>query len=425
MASNFIAFPARPCVLAGVQRASPKIEFAELGAMFFIQWMGLAAWFVPLTLVLNAHGLRSIQPFAFATGAVAAFVSPLFFGAVADRQMAPTRVLRWLCVATAVALTLANTAIQRGWNPLAVLGLIQVYAFCVAPTTSLSTTIAMAELRDPKREFGPIRAMGTMGWMAGCWLISLLGADASTLSGFSSALVWLGLAGFTLLLPDVPPPVSAQHLTLTQRLGLDALSLLKLSDHRVVFLTAALFSIPLAAFYPHTPQHLRDLGFMHPAAWMSLAQTTEIVAMFMLGALLLRWRLKWILTAGLVAGLLRYVFCALDGEGWLLAGVVLHGATYTLYFITAQIYINDRIDPAWKMRAQALLTLMVSGVGNLVGYLGCDVWFRACQRGSGTQWPLFWGGLAAAVAAVLIYFLIAYRGVGSGLLAARKVEAEG
>jgi nucleoside transporter len=406
-----------------VQRVNPKLEFAELGALFFIQWMGLAAWMVPLTLVLNAHGLQSIQPFAFATSATAAFLSPLFFGAMADRQMAPVRVLRWLCVATAVTLALVSAAIQWAWNRMAVLALIQVYALCVAPTTSLSTTIAMAELDDPKREFGPIRAMGTIGWMAGCWLVSLLGADTSTLAGFSGAIMWLGLAAFTLLLPEVPPPQSAQHLTLSQRLGLDAMSLLKHSDHRVVFLTASLLSIPLAAFYPYMPSHLRDAGFTHPSAWMSLAQTTEIVAMFTLGAFLARWRLKWILSAGLGFGVLRYVFCALNVKAWLLAGVVLHGITYTLFFTTAQIYINERVDPAWRTRAQALLTLVISGVGNLIGYLICGGWFRACQQPAGTQWPLFWGVLAAAVAAVLIYFLIAYHGVGSGLAPAKKVEA--
>jgi nucleoside transporter len=407
-----------------VQQVNPKLEFAELGALFFLQWMGLAAWFVPLTLVLNTHGLQRIQPMAFATSAIAAFVSPLFFGAMADRQMSPARVLRWLCLATAVALALACAAIQWHWPVLAVLALIQLYALCVAPTTSLSTTIAMAELRDPTREFGPIRAMGTFGWMAGCWLVSLLGADASTVSGFTGAVIWLVLAAFTLLLPDVPPPVSAQHLTLGQRLGLDALELLKLPDHRVVFLTAALFSIPLAAFYPYLPPNLRDAGFGHPTAWMSLAQTTEIVAMFSLGALLVRWRLKWILTAGLAFGVLRYALCALNGRAWLLAGVVLHGATYTLFFITAQIYVNERVDPAWRTRAQALLTVLVSGVGNLIGYLGCGAWFRACQQPAGPHWPRFWGGLMAAVMVVSIYFLIAYRGVGTGLAPAKKTEPE-
>ena len=106
------------CV-CGVQRVNPKLDFAELGALFFLQWMGLAAWFVPLTLVLSAHGLQRIQPLAFATSAIAAFISPLFFGAMADRQMSPARVLRWLCLATAAALTLACVAIQRQWPVLA------------------------------------------------------------------------------------------------------------------------------------------------------------------------------------------------------------------------------------------------------------------------------------------------------------------
>lgn len=405
-----------------VQRVNPKLEFAELGALFFIQWMGLAAWMVPLTLVLNAHSLQSIQPFAFATTAIAAFVSPLFFGAMADRQMAPTRVLRGLSVATAAALALASAAIQRGWNPLLVLAVIQVYALCVAPTTSLATTIVLSHLRDPRREFGPVRAMGTIGWMAGCWLISLLGADTSTAAALISALLWLGLAAFTLLLPAAESPPSIPHLTLPQRLGLDALALLKKSDHRVVFLTTALFTIPLTAFYPYTPPHLREVGFEHAAAWMSLGQTTEIVAMFTLAALLARWRLKWILSAGLALGVLRFVFCGLGGKTWLLAGVALHGCSYTLFFTTVQIYVNERVAAEWKARAQALLTLVTSGVGSLIGYLGTGVWFNACHEPTGTQWLRFWGGLAATVGAVLIYFLIAYHGLGSGLAPARKVE---
>ena len=79
-------------------------------------------------------------------------------------------------------------------------------------------------------------------------------------------------------------------------------------------------------------------------------------------------------------------------------------------FITAQIYLNQRIDSAWRSRAQALLTLMNGGVGNLIGYLGTGWWFNTCTPARSTQWPLFWGGLTAVVAAVLVYFLAAYRG---------------
>ena len=87
--------------------------------------MSLAVWVVPLTLVLNAHGYAAIQPMAFATGAIAAFVSPLFFGAMADRHIAPTRVLGWLSLGAAAALALASWAIQSGWNQWGVLALIQ------------------------------------------------------------------------------------------------------------------------------------------------------------------------------------------------------------------------------------------------------------------------------------------------------------
>jgi hypothetical protein len=61
------------------------------------------------------------------------------------------------------------------------------------------------------------------------------------------------------------------------------------------------------------------------------------------------------------------------------------------------------------------MTLMTNGVGNLIGYLGTGWWFAACARPAGMQWSLFWGVLAAAVAAVLVYFLTAYHGQGVGI----------
>jgi nucleoside transporter len=398
-----------------VQQGDTRSASAKLGALFFIQWMGLAAFVVPLTLVLVSHGYQRILPLAFATSALAAFVSPLFFGAAADRHYAPSRVLRWLSLATAAALAIVNAGIAWRWNPWAVLALIQVYALCAAPTVSISTTIAMSSMGDPRRQFGPVRALGTVGWMAGCWVVSLLNADSSTVSGFSGAVLWLALAAFTFSLPDVMPPESARPLTWHERLGLDALILLKNRDHRVVFVSTSLLNIPLAAFYAYTPPHLRYLGFDRPAAWMSLGQTTEIVAMFALGLLLMRCRLKWILFTGASIALVRYILCALNAKGALLLGITLHGCTYTLIFATAQIYVNERIDVGWRARAQALLTLMNGGVGYLIGYLGCGWWFSACTQEGATRWSLFWGALAGGIALVLVYFLLAYRGISSGL----------
>lgn len=396
-------------VLTTLRRA----EYAELILLFFIQGAALAMWFVPLSTVLAAHELSSIRPYAFAASAVAAFVSPLIFGAMADHSVSPVVVLRGLGFATAAAMALASLAIQLGWNRWVVLGTIQLHALCSAPTWSIASTIVFARLSDSQKEFGPIRAMATLGWMGGCVVVSLLNADTSPVAGYSGAITWCALAGFTWFLPKIETPRSLQRLTLRQRLGLDALSLLNNRDHRVVFMTVALFAIPLAGFYPYAPPHLKELGFDRTSAWMSLGQVTEVVAMFALGRLLLKWRLKWIFACGLSFGVVRFVVSATDVPVGLLTGIVLHGVSFTLVFITAQIYLDQRVDPAWRARAQALMALMNGGVGNLLGYLGTGLWFNVTGGPSHPKWSVFWSGLALVVVGVLSYFLIVYRGAGA------------
>ena len=104
----------------------------------------MAMWFVPLGSVLDAHGLHPIKPYAFAASALAAFVSPLIFGAMADRHAAPVVVLRWLAVATAASMAMATTAIRLGWSVGIVLAFIQLHALCTSPTFSIATTIVLS-----------------------------------------------------------------------------------------------------------------------------------------------------------------------------------------------------------------------------------------------------------------------------------------
>ncbi len=391
-------------------RTLRKAEYAELVILFFIQGAAMAIWFVPLGPILDAHGMHAIKPLAFGASAIAAFISPLMFGAMADRHVPPAKVLRWLASATAVMTAVIAMALQDGWNPWLVLALIQIFSLSYAPMFSISTALVLARLENAQKEFGPVRALATIGWMSGGLLISALNLDRSALAGYLGAVFWLLVALFTHFLPALEIPKSAEHLAWYERLGLDALRLLKDRDTRVVFITTTLFNIPIAAFYPYAPTHLHDLGFTHTSAWMSLAQCSEIVAMFSLAWLLHHWRLKWIFAGGLVIGVLRFALSAMNTRDSLLLGVTLHGASFVLVFITAQIYLNQRIEANWRTRAQALLTLMNGGVGNVIGYLGSGWWFNACTQTNQTHWPVFWGTLAAMVGGVMIYFLAAYRG---------------
>ncbi len=69
--------------------------------------------------------------------------------------------------------------------------------------------------------------MATLGWMFGCWLVSALNADTSALAGYSGAVMWLLVGAYTFFLPVLETPKSVEHLTWHERLGLDALTLLK------------------------------------------------------------------------------------------------------------------------------------------------------------------------------------------------------
>lgn len=390
-------------------RTLRKAEYAELMVLFFVQAAGMAIWFVPLGSILDANGLHPIKPLAFATSGIAAFISPLMFGAMADRHVPPARVLRWLAFTTAASLAVVGTAILLHWNGWLILGLIQFFYLSYSPMFSISTALILARLADAKKEFGPIRAMATLGWMGGSILVGLLSLDRSGLAEYLGAVVWVLVGAFTFFLPQLEIPRSAENLTWHERLGLDALTLLKNRDTRVVYLTITLFSIPIAAFYPYAPEHLRALGFNHTSAWMGLAQVSETIAMFSIGWLLLNCRLKWIFAAGLAVGIARFGLSALNTKTTLLLGVGLHGASYVLVFITAQIFLEQNIDAAWRARAQALLSLMYNGIGSLIGYLATGWWFNACTAAGGkTQWSLFWGVLTALIALVLIYFLASF-----------------
>ena len=384
---------------------------ARLALLFFFTAMPMGIWNVPLANVFAAYGKGHLVPWVLATTAVAAFISPLFVGALADQRMAPIRLLRWLAGLTGFTLTMTCLSLHWRLSDPVVLMCAQVQALVSMPVWSIASSFVFSQLHDAKRQFGPLRACATFGWMVGCWLISfVLRSDASILAGFTAACLWFVVVGMTFMLPAVAPVDAQEHRSWRQILGLDALDLLKHRDHRIVFITAALYCIPLAAFYPYTALQLKELEVKNISAVMSLAQTTEILVMLVLSGVMTRFRLKWIFFSGIFICVIRYGMNAMNTEGWIMLGTTLHGLAFTLYFITTQIYLEERIDPKWRVRAQALLALLMSGVGNLAGYLGGGWWHHACQVDGRTDWSRFWWGETALTAVVCVFFVLAYRG---------------
>lgn len=381
--------------------------------LFFLHAAALAAYTVPLANVLKAHGLGDgAITMAFCTGAVAAFISPMVAGALADRRVAPERLLAGLCVGSAVFLLLTFRALEGRWGAPWVLGWMMVYALCSAPGFGLVTSIVLSRLGDARREFGPVRAAATVGWMVAAFFISrVVHADFSVASGHWAAGIFLVEAVFCLGMRPTYPGAAREPRRWRDFFGWEALQLLRHPDHRIIFAASAVFSALISTFYRYSAAHLADLGDPAPSATMGVAQVLEGVAMFGLAGLLTRFRLKWVLVAGLAAGALRLGLMATQEHALLVVSIALHGPVFVLFYPTSQLYLEQRVDPGLRAQSQALLSLLNGGVGSLSGYLVLGFWHARCTSALGVvDWTRFWTPLAVATGILAVFFAAAYRG---------------
>lgn len=267
----------------------------------------------------------------------------------------------------------------------------------------------MSRLKSPEKEFGKIRAWATLGWMIGGVTVSyILHADSSVTSGYAAAWAWICTVIFSFSLPSTQGFAVRKFRSYREMLGLDALALLKNKNHRVVFLTAALMNLVLAAFYPYTVLNLGAVGVDHATAVMSLGQITELITMLVLAKLIVRHSFKSIFLMGIAFAVVRYALFVVGTPLYLGIGVFLHGLCFTLFYITAQIYLERKLSSEMRARAQALLTLMMSGVGNLSGYLLCGWWRQYTSYWGIIGWSYFWLGLLMVTLLVMFYFYRIY-----------------
>ena len=171
-------------------------------------------WFVPLGPVLDAHGLNAIKAYAFAANGLAAFVSPLIFGAMADRHTSPVKVCCGGSLGTAAAMALASTAIKPGLESMAHPRLgFNLRALCSSPTWSISSTIVLRGWRTRRRSSVPSRAMATIGWVAGCLIVSALNFDGTPFAGYGGTVARLLVVVFTYFLPALETPRAVETMT--------------------------------------------------------------------------------------------------------------------------------------------------------------------------------------------------------------------
>ncbi len=396
-------------------RADPRVIFTALWVVFFFHGMTPGFWLPALTNILRARGLGDWVAAVFVVPPVCALISPLIGGALADHRFAADRLFAWSSLICSVLLVAAFGSLDAGWHPMWFVGLLGLYSLFSGPSWGLLATISLTHLAQGERQFPQVRVGATLGWVAGGLMTSyLLHADTSPLAGYASAVSRLLAGMVAFVLPHTPPMGTGT--SLKSRLGLDAFLLMKHRDNRVFFLVTVLFSIPLSAFYMYGPEFLKVLGDPHPTGTMTIAQVLEVASMLLVGSVMLRYRVKTVLLWALGLSVLRFAMSAAAGMtgliSWHIAGLALHGVCYTFYFITAQVFLDRRVDPGMKGQAQGMLAMVSGGLGPLLGALVCG-WLRGqCVTEDGRGWSLFWMVLAAMIAGCWVVFALFYQGRG-------------
>jgi nucleoside transporter len=387
----------------------------KLSALMFLQYFVWGAWYVTMGTWLagTLHFSGEQIGLAFGTTALAAMISPFFVGMVADRFLATERILAALHAVGAVVMFLAST--QTTFGPF--YAILLVYTLCYMPTLALSNSLSFRQMRDPGREFPPIRVLGTIGWIVAGLIIGSLGLEATAVPLRIAAASSLVLGLFCLVLPHTPPEKTGR-VTLGDVLGFDALKLLGERSFAIFVIGSFLVCIPLQFYYAFANLYLNELAVTNAAGKMTLGQMSEIFFMLVMPLFFRRLGVKYMLLVGMAAWTVRYMLFAYGDNGplvWMLyAGILLHGICYDFFFVTGQIYVDRKAPGDLRAAAQGFIAFVTLGVGMFIGSWASGRIVDSFTSGAGAHdWQRIWLMPAAGAAAVLVLFALFFRAADS------------
>ena len=386
----------------------------QLSFMMFLEFFIWGGWFVTMGTFLsqsfNASGLQLAN--AYETQSIGAIIAPFIIGLIADRYFSAQKILGFLHLSGAFLLYMAGSSNDfSSFYPFVLL-----YMILYMPTLALVNSVAFRQMSDPSKEFPPIRVFGTVGWIVAGLVIGFLGWESQNLLAYTfyltaSASAILGI--FSFILPSTPPTADKGDYSIKKILGLDSLSLLNDKKYLIFFISSILICIPLAFYYQHANQFLNEIGMSRAAAVMSLGQISEALFILLLPIFLKRYGIKITLIVGMLAWVVRYILFAYGDVGeksWMLIlGVILHGICYDFFFVSGQIYTDNKAGEQFKSSAQGLITLATYGLGMLIGFRSAGYITDQYVVDGGHDWTQIWMIPSGFALLVLIFFVLTFK----------------
>jgi nucleoside transporter len=343
------------------------LEFFIWGAWLpkvfgYLAYLKFSAW--EQGLILNAFALASLAAMFFSTQ-------------FADRNFAAEKFLAFSHLVGGLAIL--GLAWTTDFWPF--FGLMLVHCLFYVPTISITNSIAFANLKDPQKDFGPVRLWGTIGWIAASWpMVFLLseqaGPAASRFTYIVAGIASLLLAGYSLALPHTPPkPASEGAATFA---WLESVKLLRVPFVLVLFVVTFIDAAVHMCYFIYTDTYLQSIGIA--SKWvmpvMSIGQVAEILTMAILGYCLKTLGWRYTMTIGILGHAVRFaMFALLPYPAVAIAVNMLHGICYAFFFATVYIFVDEFFPKDARSSAQGLFNFLILGLGPFVAnflwpYLG-------------------------------------------------------
>lgn len=386
------------------------------GLVMFLTFFGWGVFFVPMGpyLAKAFPADSTVIGIAYGMGPLAAMISPLVAGWLADRAFSPRKLLATLgAVAGGLLFLVPGASTAREFQ-------VALFAHSLAFFAALPilNAVVMASLSDPGREFGAIRLWGTIGWIVsgvaiGSVLPSFLGADVATqkvifqLGGGALVLMALG----ALLLADPAAKEGSAKSPAPGGIG----RLLGDGKFLLFLVFSVLFCIPLALYYSYANSFLKSAGVGQTETFMTAGQVSEVVFLALLPVLATRFTAKAILLVGMACWALRYwLFAEFPSSGAaLFAAIALHGACYDFFFVTGTLYADRKAPEGLRNTAQSVVAWATLGLGLFVGNLLAPVlhsrFIKVGADGAMAFSPEFWLYPSLFALGLLVVFALVFR----------------
>ena len=381
----------------------------NLSVMMFLQFAIWGAWFVFLTIYLEALNFDKVAIGSIgATMALGSIFSPIFVGQIADRYFSSERLMALLHLAGAGLLywmAQTTTSFEFYWVALA-------YALVYSPTLTLCNSIAFTHLPNGERDFPSIRVLGTLGWIVAGIIVDVAFIKETNQPILLAAVLSAMLGIYSFLLPHTPPTGKAGDAVPF----LKAIGLLKEFSFAVFYGVSFVITIVLAFYYGWTSLYLKQhLEVQKIGSTMGIGQWAELILLPFLPFFLARFGMKWVLAIGMLAWGVRYGIFALGQPYWLvIASLALHGVCFDFFFAAGFIHVDNKSPANIRASAQALFGFLTYGAGmwlggELSGLVAKQYTDPATDR---IQWSSFWTVPSIGVLISLAIFVIFFRDTG-------------